>query len=111
MLMLMAYSFHLCTLVKKNDMLDIHNLMADLSQHRPIFHSEADFQHALAWQIQKTMPDCEIRLEFKPYPKVNMYLDIWIQTAEIAIELKFPTQNLEAKRDNEHFAFCRHKTH
>ena len=85
-------------------MLDIHNLMADLSQHRPIFHSEADFQFALAWRIHEVMPDCKIRLEFKPYPKVNMYLDIWIQTAEIAIELKFPTQNLEAKQDNEHFS-------
>ncbi|MDE2799042.1 MAG: hypothetical protein OXI94_10285 [Gemmatimonadota bacterium] len=85
-------------------MLDIHNLMADLSQHRPVFHSEADFQFALAWRIHEVMPDCKIRLEFKPYPKVNMYLDIWIQTAEIAIELKFPTQNLEANRDNEYFA-------
>ena len=102
--MLMTYSFDLCTPLKKNDMLDIHNLMSDLSQHRPIFHSEADFQFALAWRIHEVMSDCEIRLEFKPYPSVNMYLDIWIQTAEIAIELKFPTQNLEAKRDNEHFA-------
>ncbi len=85
-------------------MLDIHNLMADLSQHRPVFHSEADLQFALAWRIHEVISDCKIRLEFKPYPKVNMYLDIWIQTAEIAIELKFPTQNLEAERDNEHFA-------
>ena len=33
-----------------------------------------------------------------------MYLDSWHKTAEIAIELKFPTQNLEAKQDNEHFS-------
>ncbi len=46
----------------------LHKLMADLAAHRPIFHSEADFQHALAWQIHEAMPDCEIRLEW-PYPK------------------------------------------
>ena len=33
--------------------LDIHNLMQGLSYSRPVFHSEADFQHALAWHIHK----------------------------------------------------------
>ena len=73
-------------------MLDIHNLMVDLSKQRPIFHSEADFQHALAWQIHETMPNCEIRLEM-PYrvSQGNWHLDIWLQTMEIAIELKYRT--------------------
>ena len=102
--MLIAYSFDLCTPLKKNDMLDIHNLMADLSQHRPIFHSEADFQHSLAWQIQKTMPDCEIRLEW-PYKKErNWHLDIWIPSQGIAIELKYRNKKLELEHDGEHFS-------
>ena len=93
-----------CTSLKKNDMLDIYNLMADLSQHRPIFHSEADFQHALAWQIHKTMPDCEIRLEW-PYRKErNWHLDIWIPSQGIAIELKFATRKLKCERNGEHFS-------
>ena len=29
-------------------MLDIHALLHDLAQHRPLFHSEANFQHAFA---------------------------------------------------------------
>ena len=84
-------------------MLDIHNLMADLAQHRPIFHSEADFQHALAWQIHEIMPDCEIRLEFPPFSDKRMYLDIWLSIPRIAIELKFATRKLECKRKGEHF--------
>lgn len=41
-------------------MFDIHGVLKDLSKHRPIFCSEADFQDALAWQIHEEMPDCEI---------------------------------------------------
>ena len=85
-------------------MLDIHNLMADLSQHRPIFHSEADFQFALAWQIHETMPDWKIRLEW-PYRKErNWHLDIWLSIPRIAIELKYRTKKLELKYDGEDFA-------
>ena len=85
-------------------MLDIHNLIADLSQHRPIFHSEADFQHALAWQIHEVMPDCKIRLEW-PYRKErNWHLDIWLSIPRITIELKYRTKKLELKYDGEDFA-------
>jgi hypothetical protein len=30
---------------------DLPHLMDALAAQRPIFHSEADFQHALAWEI------------------------------------------------------------
>ncbi len=77
-------------------MLDIDRLMTELSRHRPIFHSEADFQHALAWQIHITKPDCEVRLEFNPFPydKRPMVLDIWLPGEKIAIELKYPKREL-----------------
>ena len=93
-------------------MLDIHNLMADLSKQRPIFHSEADFQHALAWQIHKAIPNCEIRLEM-PYrvSQDNWYLDIWLQTMEIAIELKYRTKRMEGEKDREYFLLKNHKGH
>ena len=85
-------------------MLDIHKIMSDLSKHRPIFHSEADFQFALAWQIHKAIPNCEIRLEM-PYrtSQGNWYLDIWLQTMEIAIELKYRTKRMAAEKDGEYF--------
>lgn len=87
----------------------IHRLMANLSKQRPIFHSEADFQHALAWQIHKAIPNCEIRLEM-PYriSQGNWYLDIWLQTMEIAIELKYRTKRMEGEKDGEYFLLKDH---
>lgn len=48
-------------------MLDIHTLMRGLAEKRPVFHSEADFQFALASHIRE---DCDqpVRLEWKPFP-------------------------------------------
>ena len=74
--------------------LDIHAIMNGLAERRPIFHSEADFQFALAWRIHKTLPDCEVRLEFKPFPYERMYLDVWLPTECVAIELKYLTRKL-----------------
>ncbi len=68
-------------------MLDIHGVMTALSKTRPIFHSEGDFQHELACQIHKMMPDSRIRLEFPLKEGTN--LDIWLANEKIAIELKY----------------------
>ena len=43
--------------------LDICLAMQQLSLARPIFHSEADFQHALAWELRKIHEDLDLRLE------------------------------------------------
>ena len=89
-------------------MLDIHKLMSDLSNHRPIFHSEEDFQHALKRQIRKAMPACEICLEW-PYRGTpgNGYLDIYLSTPGIAIELKYRTKKLEREHDGEDFSLSK----
>lgn len=86
--------------------LDVPGLMENLSEERPIFHSEADFQHALAWQLHKEMPNDEIRLEYKPFQDERMYLDIWIrsQAVGVAIELKYLTKDLKLEWDDESFA-------
>ena len=36
-------------------MFDISDLLTGLAESRKVFHSEADFQHALAWQIHQVM--------------------------------------------------------
>ncbi len=84
--------------------LDIHGLMRKLSESRPIFHSEADFQHALAWLIHDTIPESQIRLEY-PFrcDGKTIYLDIWLSTERIAIELKYFTQKLKWNRNDELF--------
>ena len=93
-------------------MLDIDSLMADLSSRRPIFHSEADFQHALAWRIHETRPDCDVRLEFDPFPAADsrMALDIWVRLPEevVAIELKYCTCELQQESNGEQFVLRQH---
>lgn len=87
-------------------MLDVDRLMTGLAETRPIFHNEADFQHALAWQIHQELPDLAIRLEFNPDPDSaeRRYLDIWLPTVGTAIELKYLTRRLDVAYDGERFA-------
>jgi hypothetical protein len=78
----------------------LHGVVHALSIDRPIFHSEADFQHALAWTIQKTYPDFEVRLEKREGPKGNeKYFDICIIVSSriIPIEVKYKTRALQWK--------------
>jgi hypothetical protein len=93
-------------------MLDINDLMSWLSRRRPIFHSEADFQHALAWLIHETRPDCDVRLEFDPFPTSDqrMALDIWAKLPEaaVAIELKYTTRELQQESQGEQFVLRQH---
>ena len=78
-------------------MLDIETIMRALARDRPLFHSEADFQHALAWRMHEAMPDSGIRLEYKP-PGKRIYLDLWLERIGVAIELKYRTRKPALKR-------------
>ena len=87
-------------------MIDIARLLTRLAIKRPIFHSEADFQHGLAWEIHQELPACSIRLEFKPpYLDDRLYLDIWTpnEEATLAVELKYKTRGLRIKVAGETF--------
>ena len=83
---------------------DFLSFLEGLSERRPVFHSEADFQLGLAWHIHETEANSQVRLEFKPFQSENMYLDIWLQTSETAIELKYPVRELKVEREGEVFA-------
>ena len=89
-------------------MLDIDDLMSGLFLRRRIFHSEADFQHALAWHIHETRPDCNVRLEYNASPpdQPRVALDIWIELSgvEAVIELKYCTRLLQQRWQGEYFA-------
>lgn len=93
--------------------LDIHTLMRRLSPVRPVFHSEADLQFALAWQVREEIPDCTVRLEYKPFITEALYLDIWIPTLGAAIELKYKTRQLLTvdKQSAEVYALRDHGAH
>ena len=85
-------------------MLNIVGLMNDLARNRPVFHSEADFQHAFGWCIHDAIPNGAVRLEFKPYPDKRIYLDIWLPGIGMAVELKYRTRKLNLLHEGESFA-------
>jgi hypothetical protein len=76
-----------------------------LSRDRPVFHSERDFQHALAWQVHLHHPDAAIRLETRPLPGKAMFLDLAVSVAgrRAAIELKYLVRALTATVNSEQF--------
>ena len=87
--------------------------MSSLASRRPIFHSEADFQHALAWHIHETYPDSDLRLEreqFLPETAGRMATDIWIRLpdAVVAIELKYTNRAFQVECDDEPFVIRDH---
>jgi hypothetical protein len=70
----------------------IEKALVQLSERRPVFHSEADFQHALAWEIQRQLPEASVRLEV---PVLGLRgrgeLDILVRIGErtTAVEVKY----------------------
>lgn len=97
--------------VKKMNDFDLHKILTVLSKERPVFHSEADFQHALAWAIHEKCPNLNIRLEKRvELNSKNKYLDIFAfnDKKTVAIEVKYKTtkyktENLEIEINNEKF--------
>ena len=77
----------------------VATLMKGLAANCPIFLSEAQFQHALALHVRDAMPGRHVCLEFPPFPKERMSLDLWIPDTGIAIELKYGTRKLKVERD------------
>ena len=75
-------------------MLTIHDLLRGLAEKRPVFHSEKDFQFALAWHIREKVQE-PVRLEWKPFPREQMYVDLWVPGLGVAIELKYSTRKLQ----------------
>lgn len=85
---------------------DIHEAMSRLAASRPIFHSEADFQHALAWDLHARLPDMAVRLELPVHvPGKILHLDLWLAgpTGSVAIELKYKTRGLALSAGGEPF--------
>lgn len=80
-------------------------LMTRLSVSRPVFHSEADFQHALAWEAQKVWPQQLVRLETRPAK--GIHLDVLlidpIAGREVALELKYLTASWQGLAHQEAF--------
>jgi hypothetical protein len=85
---------------------ELDNVLRSLGDRRQVFHSEADFQHALAWEIQKAWPEARIRLEVPLAGlKGRGALDIVVTRGgrRIALEVKYFKASLGVTIDGERF--------
>lgn len=82
--------------------------MGVLAAKRPIFHSEADFQHALAWEIQLAHPDAQIRLEKRVAvsPRIDVDVLVALAGSTFGIELKYPRKGMTAEVGGELFTLA-----
>jgi len=85
--------------------MDFRELLAALAGQRPVFHSEADFQHALAWLIHEVRPTATVRLEIpRDIDGRRAHVDVWVVDDErLAIELKYLTTALDTVVAGEQF--------
>lgn len=88
----------------------VGELLRRLAVRRPVYHSEADFQHAFAWEAHQTDPALRVRLETHPEP--NVRLDLLLSRTDLerhtAVELKYLTAGWVGDVDGEHFALKNH---
>jgi hypothetical protein len=89
---------------------DLSSLLQLLALRRPVFHSEADFQHGFAWEAHSMDPQLRVRLETHPEPGVR--LDLLLSRADLdrhtAIELKYLTAGWVGDVAGEHFELKNH---
>jgi hypothetical protein len=85
---------------------ELEAALLQLSADRPVFHSEADFQFALAWQLRENHSDVTVRLEYKPVASERIYIDVWLSRGveKAAIELKYATRALQVTVGGEDFS-------
>lgn len=86
--------------------MNMHELLELLSERRPVFHSEADFQHALAWEFQLYSRTAEVRLEQQISTEGGrVHLDLLIKdgSRHVAIELKYKSKKASVPWKDEDF--------
>lgn len=74
--------------------MDIITIIESLRAKRTVFHSEADFQFAFAWEMKTHYPDAAVRLEYPPPDEPAKYIDIIVRLDNdvYPIELKYKTK-------------------
>ena len=89
---------------------DIELAIKSIQNKQKIFHSEADFQFSLAWELQRILPNAKIRLEYCPPFAREMHIDIYVidEDGSYPIELKYKSKTVETIVDNEYFKLKNH---
>lgn len=71
-----------------------------------MFHSEADFQHAFAWELHLSELNWDLRLAIPLRTAAgSIHLDLfaWSRVSELSIELKYKTRALNVELNGEQF--------
>lgn len=89
---------------------DMQKCIDQLKEKRSVFHSEADFQFALAWEIQTAYPQAKVRLEYCPKSVPQMHLDliVTLDHSDYPIELKYKTAGFNWATELEAFHLKNH---
>jgi hypothetical protein len=82
-----------------------------LAARRPVFHSEADFQFALAWEVQKQDSGMEVYLETRPAEGVHLDLAFERDGHFTALELKYLTRSWSGPVKDQQFDLKNHSAH
>ena len=85
----------------------LRSVLDGLAIARPVFHSEADFQHSFAWAIREREHHAVIRLERRvPMAGKRAHLDLYVRLAGtiFALELKYKTRQIDVAIQDEEFA-------
>jgi hypothetical protein len=84
---------------------DLGEALVGLAASRPIFHSEADFQLALGWELRQCDPAMRVRLEARPEP--GTHLDLSCERPDLhrftALELKYLTRSWSGELEGERY--------
>lgn len=88
---------------------NIHSILKSLSLKQPVFHSEAEFQLAMASEIKVHHPQCEINLEYT-VPDLGYRLDLLVSLRGqlIPIELKYKTAKSQFTVEDETYLLKDH---
>ncbi len=92
----------------------MNDVLAQLASERPIFYSEADLQHALAWELHAQNPTADIRLEYPANLNGNTaHIDILVRNGRsvTAIELKYKTAGTFIDQNGETYALRNQGAH
>ncbi|MCW8138190.1 MAG: hypothetical protein KIT58_04725 [Planctomycetota bacterium] len=86
--------------------IDVERVIEALKTERPLFHSEADFQHEFAWTLRQLHSEVSIRLERRfDLDDGRVDLDVLVLSTDetVAIELKYKTATFTHEHRGEQF--------
>jgi hypothetical protein len=90
----------------------MESLMSSLAERRPIFCSEADFQHELAHKLRRWDQDLGVRLEYPLGTGSRGAIDLLVLgSVKFALELKYLCKGLTASVGNETFVLRNQGAH